>query len=180
MQRIAAIVVTAALLVAACGADTTGEGDELFTPLTTGVSTDSQGEAAPDFTVPLFDGTGFSLAEHVADDGRPVFLNLWASWCIPCREEMPAIDAAAARYPNVLFLGVAVQDDAAAAEEFAGEIGVSYPLGVDERDVLTSVFATFGLPTSYLISGEGILITEVIGEVDEARLDSVISTFLGG
>ncbi|NNC74282.1 MAG: TlpA family protein disulfide reductase, partial [Acidimicrobiia bacterium] len=113
-------------------------------------------------------------------DGRPIFLNLWASWCPPCRAEMPAIDAVAQRHPNVLFLGIAVQDDPVAAEEFAREVGVSYPLGIDERDIVDASFGVLGLPTSYLISGEGVILTEIIGEVDEERIDGVLASFLGG
>lgn len=93
---------------------------------------------------------------------------------------MPAIDAASQRHPNVLFLGVAVRDDPAAAEEFALEIGVTYPLGIDEREVVDTSYGPLGLPTSYLISGNGVILTEIIGEIDEARIDSVLATFLGG
>ena len=66
--------------------------------------------AAPDFSLELFDGTVFSLAGHLADDGRPLILNLWASWCPPCRDEMPDFEAAALANPGVLILGVAVDD----------------------------------------------------------------------
>ena len=52
-------------------------------------------DPAPDFSVTTFDGTVFSLVDHLATDGRPVVLNLWASWCVPCRAEMPAFDASA-------------------------------------------------------------------------------------
>ena len=77
------------------------------------------GSPAPDFTVELFDGTRFRLSDHLGDDGRPVVLNLWASWCLPCRAEMPELDEAARAHPEVLFLGVAVDDTRRAAEAFA-------------------------------------------------------------
>ena len=78
------------------------------------------------------DGGEFSLSEHLADDGRPLILNLWASWCIPCREEIPEIDRVAAEHPEVAFLGVAVEDQEPAARQFAEEVGVSFPLGFDD------------------------------------------------
>ena len=90
-------------------------------------------DPAPDFSVPTLAGERFSLSEHLEETGRPVVLNLWASWCAPCRAEMPALDAAAARHPEVEFIGVAVQDDLQAAEEFATELGVAYTIGLDGR-----------------------------------------------
>ncbi|MDK1097639.1 MAG: TlpA disulfide reductase family protein, partial [Actinomycetota bacterium] len=57
-----------------------------------GGASQQDAEIAPMFTVPTADGGEFSLAEHLANDGRPIFLNLWAWWCYPCREEMPDID----------------------------------------------------------------------------------------
>ncbi len=105
-------------------------------------------ETAPGFRVPTLDGSSFSLADHLAEDGSPVFLNLWASWCSPCRAEMPAIDAAAARHPDVKFVGVAVQDDFQAAARFAEEIGVSYTIGFDENYEVDSSYPTFGLPAT--------------------------------
>ena len=90
---------------------------------TSGSGFPTTGDMAPDFTVTLLDGTEFRLSRHLADDGRPVILNLWASWCAPCRAEMPAIDAAARTHTDVYFLGVAVDDDAVAAIRFAEEIG---------------------------------------------------------
>lgn len=91
----------------------------------------TRGGPAPDFTLTLFDGTDFRLSRHLSDDGRPVVLNFWASWCAPCREEMPAFDTVARRRPEVLFVGVAVRDTEAEARSFAAEIGVAYPLGID-------------------------------------------------
>lgn len=181
MTRAIAFLVAAVTVLAACSGDSSDAATSNGLPTLPAVTTTQPAYSqAPDFTVPLVDGTGFSLSEHLANDGRPVFLNLWASWCPPCRAEMPAIDAASQRHPNVLFIGIAVQDDPVAAEEFAAEVGVSYPLGIDERDLVDSAFGPLGLPTSYLISGEGVILTEVIGEVDEERIDGVLATFLGG
>ena len=137
-------------------------------------------EAAPDFSVDLLAGGVFTLSEHAADDGRPVFLNLWASWCLPCRAEMPAIDAAASRHPGIRFIGVAVQDDPTAATSFAQEVGVSYDLAIDTKEIVSDSYPSFGLPVSYLISGDGIILGKVIGEVDEARIASFIAAYVGG
>lgn len=122
-------------------------------------------EMAPDFSISLLDGTEFSLSEHLATDGRPVFLNFWASWCFPCREEMPAIDQAAALHPEVLFLGIAVEDITTEAEAFAEEIDVGYPLAIDETGIVAARYPFFGLPTSWLIDSEGRIIRQISGAV---------------
>ena len=102
----------------------TDTGAPLFSTLAPGGATNPvQGDPAADFTVAIFGGGEFSLGGHLAADGRPVFLNLWASWCEPCKAEMPALDAASQRHPGVKFIGVAVQDDLDRAADFAAEIG---------------------------------------------------------
>lgn len=137
-------------------------------------------DPAPDFSVPTIDGSRFSLSDHLANSGDPVILNLWASWCAPCRAEMPALDAAASRYPGVKFVGVAVQDDLQAAEEFAAELGVSYTIGLDERDEVNALYPAFGLPVTFVISGDGVILQPLYGELDEAKIDAVIAQWFGG
>jgi thiol-disulfide isomerase/thioredoxin len=135
-------------------------------------------EVAPMFTVPTTDGT-FSLSEHLANDGRPVFLNLWASWCFPCREEMPAIDAAAASHPEVAFIGVSVQDTTAEATAFAEEIGVLYTLGFDEEGTVDASYTPLVLPASFIISPDGVILERIFGKVTEADLDEKFSKHFG-
>lgn len=137
-------------------------------------------EVAPDFTLDLFGGTRFTLSEHLRRDGRPVVMNFWASWCVPCREEMPAFDAVARRRPEVLFLGVAVEDTEIAARRFAEEVGVSYPLGLDADRVIVEAYPTLGLPTTWFITSEGIIAARWMGQLDEARLESLIERYLTG
>jgi len=136
-------------------------------------------EIAPAFSVQTNDGGEFSLSEHVANDGRPIFLNLWASWCFPCREEMPAIDASSKAFPEVAFLGVDVQDSRSDAEAFGEEIGVTYLLGFDEFDVVDDAYKPFGLPASYLISGDGIIVEKIFGRVTEEDLAAKFATHFG-
>jgi thiol-disulfide isomerase/thioredoxin len=136
-------------------------------------------EIAPDFRVPTLGGGSFSLADHFAAGGAPVFLNLWASWCPPCRAEMPAIDAAAARHPNVKFVGVAVQDDFEAAARFAEEIGVSYTIGFDEKYEVNTLYPSAGLPVTFLIDADGTLVQTLYGQLDDSRIDFTLATWFG-
>ena len=120
------------------------------------------------------------MAGHLADDGRPLFLNLWASWCIPCRKEMLAIDAASHRHPGVKFIGVAVQDNRGRVEAFAEEIGVTYTLAFDEDGDVEDGYRVLGVPATFFVSAEGLILKRVYGEVDVERIDEEIATLFGG
>ena len=136
------------------------------------------GGPAPDFNVTLFDGTRFTLSRHLIDDGRPVVMNFWASWCVPCLEEMPTLDAVARRRAEVLVLGIAVQDNEEAARSFAAEIGVDYPLGIDTDGEILEVYPILGLPTTWFIAADGRLADIQAGLVDEEKLDRLIDQLL--
>lgn len=179
MRAVPAVIVL--LLLAACTspAETSTTVTARDLPVGSTAPT-SGGEAAPDFVVPLRDGGEFSLTRHVVEDGRPVLLNLWASWCLPCREEMPAIDAAAARHPGVLFLGVSVQDGRDAAEAFAEEVDVAYPIGFDVDGSVDGRYRPLGLPATYIVSGDGVLLEEFYGRLTDEVIDQKISLWFGG
>lgn len=154
----------------------------LIQPPSTGenIAAEEIDEPAPDFTLDLFDGGTFTLTGHLNQDGRPVVMNFWASWCVPCREEMPALDAVAHRHPEVLVLGVVVQDTETAARSFAEEIGVSYPLGLDADGAIIERYPTFGLPTTWFITSEGIIAARWMGQLDQSQLESLIERQLAG
>lgn len=137
-------------------------------------------EPAPDFTLVLFNGTRFSLSDHLERDGRPIVLNFWASWCVPCREEMPDFDAVARRHPELLFLGVAVQDTETAAREFAEEVAVSYPLGIDIDGEIAGLYPILGLPTTWFITTDGSIAAQYAGQLREDSLESLIEKYLSG
>ena len=127
------------------------------------------GSAAPEFTVELIGGGTFSLSEHLAEDGRPLILNLWASWCVPCREEMPALSAYASQHPEVALLGVSVEDAASDSEDFAAQLDISYPLGLGDEEFRAS-YPSFGLPATYYLDDEGTVVEMINGIVDEEAL----------
>jgi len=134
-------------------------------------------EPAPDFSVELFGGGSFSLADHLATDGRPVIVNLWASWCTPCRQEMPIIDAFAAAHPEIAVIGVAVMDDIGLAGEFAEEIAVSYPLGFDDREQVMVGYRVTGLPATFWIAPDGTILKRLFGVVTAESLDEDLALF---
>ena len=134
-------------------------------------------DRAPEFAVPSKDGGDFILSEHLATDGRPVFLNLWASWCLPCRAEMPAIDEASRRHQDVAFVGIAVQDDESEARAFADEIGVTYIIGFDIREQVSALYPAIGLPATFLIGADGTIVDTYIGTLTDQVIDDLVAQF---
>lgn len=137
----------------------------------TGDSADNQ---AADFTVTLFDDGVFSLSTHISEDGRPVVLNLWASWCAPCRAEIPAISAWSQTNPDTYVLGVAVEDVESSARELAAELQPSYDLAIGD-DQFRADYPTRGLPATYFIDGEGRVTLIHNGILTEASLDEIVN-----
>ena len=132
-------------------------------------------EPVPDFRFEVFDGTTFSLAEHFANDGRPVVLNFWASWCPPCRAEMPDFDLVSQAHPEVEFIGVAVDDVESNAREFAAEIGVSYLLGFDPTGKAHLTLPFVALPTTWIIDGNGMIVHKVQGVMSAGLLEQILA-----
>ena len=130
------------------------------------------GETAPDFTVELMDGGTFTLSEA---RGSPVVVNLWASWCPPCRDEMPDISAYASANPEVTVVGVAVQDAEQTAREFAAEIGASYPLAMGTT-AFEDAYPNLGLPATYVIDENGVVSEIHNGIVDQAILEDLVGS----
>jgi thiol-disulfide isomerase/thioredoxin len=139
----------------------------VFQPASKGVA--QVGGPAPDFTVEVFQGDPFTLSKVA----KPVVLNFWASWCGPCRTEIPAISAFAEANPDVQVIGVAVDDVEQSARDFAAEIEASYPLALG-TDEIEDAYPRIGLPATYIIDEDG-LVTEVFnGVVDEDLLAELL------
>ena len=94
------------------------------------------------------------MGDHLADDGRPLVLNLWASWCLPCREEIPDLSAFAADNPGIAVIGVAVEDRLEDSQVFAAEMDPSYPLAFGNTAFGES-YPNFGLPVTYFLDQDG-------------------------
>jgi peroxiredoxin len=139
----------------------------------------SPAELARPFTVPGTDGQPLRLAAH---RGRVVFLNFWATWCVPCREEMPAMERLYQRFRDrgLVVLAVSVDRTAAPVGPFVGELRLTYPIGLDPTMALAKEYGVRGLPASFLITRAGRLAARALGprEWDSSAAHAVVETLL--
>jgi cytochrome c biogenesis protein CcmG, thiol:disulfide interchange protein DsbE len=113
---------------------------------------------APDFELGLFDGSSFKLSDALAQ-GKPVVVNFWASWCGPCADEAPLLQAAAQRRGNEFtFVGVNVEDVDADAQAFMRKYGISYPNGSGNAGPISIKYGMRGVPETYFIAPDGKLV----------------------
>ncbi len=113
------------------------------------------------------------MADHLAT-GQPLVLNLWASWCLPCKTEMPDLDEFARTHPEVAVLGVAVNDTLAAAINFAAEVSVDYPLAFG-NPTFEGAYPWLGLPVTWVIDGSGTVTALHNGIITVEGLERLIS-----
>jgi thiol-disulfide isomerase/thioredoxin len=168
-----ALVAVVALLGAACSKSDSAAPPDLSDVAGADV-TPGHGDQAADFTVMTMDGSGFSLSDHLETDGRPVFLNMWASWCPPCRAEMPDINAASQQHTDVKFIGISVNDEPADSVKFATSIDIAYTIGFDPDGSVAYAYDIVGLPASYIISSDGVVLQKVFGAVSKADIDEML------
>ncbi len=137
------------------------------------------GRMAPEITVDLFVADGaagdrWTLSDHLAGDGRPVLLNLFASWCAPCEVEIPRLSAFAERHPEIAVLGAAVRDEESSAREFSARLAPSYPTGIDATGRLRDSMVGFGMPALFLIDETGTVVAQYEGGAGEEQLEQLL------
>jgi thiol-disulfide isomerase/thioredoxin len=135
------------------------------------------GHPAPGFNSTLLSGEPISLAGL---QGTPVVLNFWATWCGPCRAEMPALERAAQRYDGrAVILGVNQAEDPAVIQEFVEEYGITFPIVLDgDQAIGYDAYAVSGLPTTYFIDGDGVIRRLWMGEMNSITLEEGIAEIL--
>jgi cytochrome c biogenesis protein CcmG, thiol:disulfide interchange protein DsbE len=120
----------------------------------------TQGETAPDFNMVLDDGRYLRLSDL---QGKPVVLNFWATWCGPCRLEMPELVNAAGADPNLVVLAADVQEARSPVEDFAAEFKMNLPIVLDKDGKVRNLYRVPGLPTTYFIDKTGKIASVVVG-----------------
>lgn len=138
------------------------------------------GRAAPEFTLPRLEGHG---DVRLADlRGRVVVVNFWASWCVPCREEAPELEALWQRYRErgLVMLGVNIQDRRSAALGFVAETRPTYPNVVDATGATSIAYGIYGVPETFVIDGDGQIRGKQVGAVAAEMLAAQLRPLLGG
>lgn len=135
------------------------------------------GQAAPDFALADLDGSPVRLADY---RGRPVIVNFWASWCAPCVEEIPELQAAVAahRTDGLAVIGVVYSDRSEAAREFMERMGGGWPSVMDPGAELARKYGIHGPPESFFVDREGIIRGRQIGQLSAADLERQLATIL--
>jgi cytochrome c biogenesis protein CcmG, thiol:disulfide interchange protein DsbE len=118
------------------------------------------GEAAPDFSLVLDDGRFLRLSDL---QGQPVIVNFWATWCGPCRMEMPELVNAANADQDLVVLAVDVQEAFTPVEKFAAEFEMSMPVVLDSNGKVRNLYRVPGLPTTYFVDRAGKIASVVVG-----------------
>jgi cytochrome c biogenesis protein CcmG, thiol:disulfide interchange protein DsbE len=151
-----------------------------FGLLSKGTAKVAVGDRAPDRSLPVLGGSGEG---EIADyRGDWVLVNLWASWCLPCRDEAPALEHWWRRHrgEGVTVLGINVQDNSNDALAFLDEIGATYPqlrsVGAERSDA----FGSTGVPENFLVDPDGRLMLIRRGPVDERFLREIIDPLVEG
>ena len=115
-----------------------------------------EGEPAPEFLLPRLDGGDLRLSDY---RGQPVVLNFWATWCAPCRKEIPQLVAAHEQFAEqgLAVVAVNLQEGGSIVQRFADDFGMDFPIAIDTSGAVADDYRLLGLPTTYFIDREGVI-----------------------
>jgi len=133
---------------------------------------------APELSLTDLDGAPHSLSEY---SGEIVLVNLWATWCIPCQEEMPAFQSYYEKHKTEGFIIIAVNDGDPTADviEFIQNYGVNFPVWLDPTYIATEeAFKTPVLPSSYVIDRNGIVRLSWVGGINQKMLEKYVTPLI--
>lgn len=136
-------------------------------------ATPSVGAPAIAFDLKSLDGKPVGLTSF---RGKPLVLNFFASWCDPCRDEMPLINELASNAANTGYsvLGIAVEDTRAAVSEFAKEAKLVFPIALDLNSTVKRAYRIFGPPVTFFIDGQGVIRDVVHGPITPERVKEAL------
>lgn len=167
-------LVAVAVVAAACGGDDAASDAGGVVPA---VDVE-RGDRLPDVDiVALDDGTTTSLS----DIEGPAVVNLWATWCAPCRREIPDFEAVhQTRGDEVRFVGINVGEDAEDARAFLDEVGATYDQYLDSAGFVVTELKTATMPVTLVLDADGAISTQHLGPMDQDDLDAAIDEALAG
>ena len=135
---------------------------------------------APDFTVLDMDGNEVNLSDYF---GKPIIINFWATWCGPCKSELPAFDNMYAKYGDdvefiMLNLTDGSRDTVDKVKQFVSDNSYSFPVYFDTTLEASNTYGAYSIPTTYLIDDEGIPVHSQMGAMSEEQLEQLINALL--
>ena len=132
------------------------------------------GKPAPAFDLPRIDSSGRMSSAELT--GRLYVVNFWASWCVPCREETPALEEFSQRWrpQGVELVGVLYSDTLGAARQFRTAFGGSWPLVDDPQGRAAIDYGVFGVPETFVVDRRGVIMAKLVGRVSPGTLDDII------
>jgi cytochrome c biogenesis protein CcmG, thiol:disulfide interchange protein DsbE len=133
---------------------------------------------APELNLTDMQGDSSSLADY---RGQVVLVNLWATWCPPCKEEMPALESFYLKHKSDGFVIVAINDGDPAADviRFVEDYGLTFPIWLDPTYIATEqAFKTLNLPSSFVINREGIIVLSWVGGINTKALEKYVTPII--
>ncbi len=154
---------------------------QLLTPAKVAVSDPLVGHPAPGFSLAMLGSTsGKGLLSLPNFKGKPVVLNFWASWCVPCKEELPLLEQhweqAQAQGKDVVFLGIDFQEANSDATSFVQIYHITYPIGLDTDGSVASKYGITALPQTIFINRQGTVVKRIAGELTAQSLSSALQS----
>lgn len=137
---------------------------------------DLVGRTAPAFAAPLFDGEAFALE---STRGKPVVLSFWASWCGPCRLELPALSELQKQRPDIAIYAVNVDRDRRKAEGFLKQVKVELPVVWDNESLAMGQYDVLSMPTMFLLDARGTVKLRKVGYSSEKGLAELEAALAG-
>lgn len=134
----------------------------------------NKGDQAPDFQVTTLDGETMRLSDY---KGQGVFLNFWATYCPPCKEEMPYMENQYHLFKEkgVEILAINVGEPALTAEKFVDRYGLTFPIPLDEREEIYKAYGVGPIPTTFLIDKDGNVIDRVTKGLTEQEIAEMMA-----
>ncbi|HOL67230.1 MAG TPA: TlpA disulfide reductase family protein [bacterium] len=141
------------------------------------MAAEKAGQVAPDFALPSLEGKTIKLPDY---PGKVVVLNFWASWCPPCRREIPDFARVhkAYREKGVVFIGIAVDRDTEAIKKIVSTNGVEYPIVLGDAKVQSLYGGINAVPTTFFVDGQGKIADKRVGALSQEELEGILNSLL--